>query len=89
MELFLGLAVLAFVGLVALGLLKMLIWLLVLPLQIAAWVLKGVLGLILLVPIAIIGICAASVVLPIAFGVLVLPVIFVVLGIIGLVKLIV
>ena len=86
MELFVVIAAIAFLGLMALGLLKMLFWLLVLPFKIGALLLKGVFGLIFLIPLAIFGALAVSVVLPVFVGVLALPVLVVVAGVIALVK---
>ena len=85
MELLGVVAVLAVVGLVVIGLLKLLFWVLILPIKIGLWILKGFLGFVLLVPLFILWTCAASFV-PIVIGLLVLPVLAVVAGLVVLMR---
>ena len=88
MELVFFVALLAAAGLVALGLLKLLLWMVVLPFKIGFWILQGVVTLVFLVPFLILSACAVSVVLPIVFGVIAIPVVAVVIAIVALVRLI-
>jgi hypothetical protein len=85
MELLGLVALLAVCGLVLIGLLKLLVWVLILPVKIGFWLVKGFFGLLLLAPLFILWVCAASIV-PVVFGLLVLPVLAVVLGVIVLAR---
>ena len=89
MEFLIVIATLACLGLIALALLKLCFWLLLLPLKIAACALTGFFGLIFLIPLAVLWAFAASFALPVFVGLLALPAICVVLGIIALVRFIV
>ena len=71
----------AFIGAFA----KLLISLVLLPFQVGLWLLKGVFVLLLVVPLVIISLGAASFILPVIFSVFALPVI---LGVVGIVLLI-
>jgi len=71
----------AFIGAFA----KLLVSLVLLPLQVGLWLLKGVFVLLLVVPLVIISLGAASFILPVIFSVFALPVI---LGVVGIVLLI-
>ncbi|UCG51755.1 MAG: hypothetical protein JSW58_16540 [Candidatus Latescibacterota bacterium] len=66
---------------------KLLFSLLLLPIKLGFWLLKGALGLILLVPLVLISIGAASLVFPLVISLVALPVVAVVVGIVLLVKL--
>ncbi len=76
LELFLALGVCALVGLVLLGLLKLLVALLVLPFKIVFFLAKGVLGLLLLVPAVILVIFILTNALPVILFLLILPFVF-------------
>jgi hypothetical protein len=69
-----GIALLAIVG-------KLVLALVVLPFKLCFWVFKGLLGLILVVPLAIISICAFSVGFPVILFILALPLILLGVGI--------
>ena len=64
---------------------KLLVSLVLLPFQVGLWLLKGVFVLLLVVPLVIISLGAASFILPVIFSVFALPVI---LGVVGIVLLI-
>lgn len=85
MELLGLVALLALCGLFLIGLFKLLFWVLVLPIKIGFWLVKGLLGLLLLVPLLVVCMCAASV-LPVFVGLLVIPVLVVVLGVVALAR---
>jgi hypothetical protein len=63
------------------GILKLLFGLLLLPLKMAWWMAKGLVGLLLIVPVAIVAFLVLTNVLPIVLFLLVLPVIVVVAGV--------
>jgi len=88
MELLFTIALVAVLGFAFLGLLfKALIWIVVLPFKIGIWLLQGVIGIFVIVPLVLVGVCAASAAVPIVLGLLALPVIAVVAGLVALVKL--
>ncbi|MFQ5510244.1 MAG: hypothetical protein ACE5EO_00190 [Candidatus Krumholzibacteriia bacterium] len=61
-------------GAMFIGLLKFLFWLVVLPLKLGWWVVKGAVGLVLLIPAAIVAAWAVSSVLPLVLAVVAIPV---------------
>jgi hypothetical protein len=84
LELLIVLGSIFLVGAIVIGVLKLLVWLLVLPIKLGFWIVKGVLGLIFLIPAVIIAAWAVSSVLPFVFAVIVIPVLFVVLAVVAL-----
>jgi hypothetical protein len=66
---------------------KLLFSLLILPIKLGFWLFKGALGLLLVVPIVLISVGAASLILPMVISLVALPVVAVVVGIVLLVKL--
>jgi hypothetical protein len=79
-------ALIVIIGAVAVGLLKMLFWLLVLPFKLGFWLLKGVFALVFIVPLAVISLCVATAVLPAIALVIALPVFLLVGGLVVLVR---
>jgi hypothetical protein len=74
----LGLAALVFIiGALAIGLLKLLVWLVLLPLKLGFWLLKGLIGLTIVVPLLILGVGVASAFVPLLL-VFLLPVLIIV-----------
>ena len=72
---------------VLVGILKLLVVLLLLPLKLAWWTAKGLAGLLLLIPLAALFFLVATNVFPVVLILLVLPVILVVAGVGFLMKL--
>lgn len=72
---------------VLVGILKLLVVLLLLPLKLAWWTAKGLAGLLLLIPLAALFFFVATNVFPVVLMLLVLPVILVVAGVGYLMKL--
>lgn len=79
-------ALILIVGALAAGLLKLLFCLLVLPIKLGFWMLKGVVALVFIVPLAIISLCVASTVLPVVAFAIALPITLVAGGVVLLVK---
>jgi hypothetical protein len=77
-------ALVVLLGAVAVGLLKVLFWAILLPFKVGFWLLKGLVGLVVVVPLLLVALWAASAVLPIVLVVIAVPVIFVVGGVIAL-----
>ena len=78
-------AVVFLIGGLAIGLLKLAFFLLVLPIKAGFWLLKGVIGLVFVVPVMIVSLLAASVVMPVVLVVVAIPVLLVIAGIAALV----
>ena len=76
------------VGAIAVVFFKMLFWLILLPVKLGFFIVKGLLALLLFIPALIICIGAASIVVPIIVSVIAVPVIFVIAGIVMLFKII-
>ncbi|MFH1755383.1 MAG: hypothetical protein ABIA59_06730 [Candidatus Latescibacterota bacterium] len=72
-ELLVLLGVLALFGGLLIGLLKLFVCLLILPFKVAFWLAKGVLALVLLVPLIVIGLNVFALGIPILLVVLCLP----------------
>lgn len=87
-ELLVLLGVVALAGCVAIGLLKLLVALVILPFKAAFWLAKGVIGLVLVVPLAIIFTAVMVNALPIVLFVLFIPLLLVVGGLVFFVRLI-
>ena len=85
-ELFTILATLLLVFAVAVVFFKVLIWLILLPVKMGFWLLKGLVAAVLFIPALIISIGAASIVLPIVASLIAVPVVFVVAGVVMLLK---
>lgn len=66
---------------VLIGLLKLLVALLLLPLKLAWWTAKGVLGLLFVIPLIVVGYLVVANVFPVLLILFLLPVIAVVAGI--------
>ena len=64
---------LALIGALLIGLIKLILGLVILPFKLAFWALKGLLVLLLLVPIVMIGLNIFAVGIPILLFILVLP----------------
>lgn len=79
-------ALILILGAVALGVLKVLFWLLVLPFKVGFWLLKGVFALVLIVPLTLLSLWAASAVLPVIVLAVALPVLLLIGGIVALVR---
>jgi len=79
--------VLALGVVVLVGILKLLVGLLLLPLKMAWWMAKGLMGFLLIVPLAIVAFLVLTNVFPVVLILLLLPVIVVVAGVGLLVKL--
>jgi hypothetical protein len=75
---------LLFVGALLLGALKILFVLVLLPLKIGFWILKGVVGLLLFIPVVLFWVWLLSCVYPIIVAVILVPILIVVAGIISL-----
>jgi hypothetical protein len=88
MELLLLFGILAVGAVVLIGVLKLLVGLLLLPFKLAWWMAKGLVGLLLFVPLAIICFLVLTNVFPIVLFFLLLPVIVMVAGVGLLVKLV-
>lgn len=67
---------------------KLLFALVLLPIKLGFWLVKGLLALVILIPILLISFGAVSVVVPFIFGLAVLPILIVVGGVVFLAKLI-
>lgn len=87
-ELLFMLGILALGAVVAVGFLKLLVGLVILPFKMAWWVAKGLVGLVLVVPLVLIAILVLTNVFPIFLFLLMLPVIVVAAGVGLLVKLV-
>jgi hypothetical protein len=87
-ELFFLFGVLTLGVIVLVGVLKLLVALLLLPLKLAWWVAKGLVGLLLFVPLAIVGFLVLTNVFPVILLLLLLPLVVVVAGVGLLVKLV-
>lgn len=72
--------VFAFAVLCVIGVLKLLVALVILPFKMAFWMAKGLLGLLLLIPMILLAYVVFVNALPIVFFLLVLPIIVVVTG---------
>ena len=83
MELLFIFGILAIGVVVLVGVLKLLVSLLLLPFKLAWWMAKGLVGLLLIVPVAIVGILVLTNVFPVVLLILLLPVIAVV-AVVGL-----
>jgi hypothetical protein len=73
--------ILALGAVVLIGLLKLLVALLLLPLKLAWWTARGVLGLLLVIPLIVVGYLVITNVFPVLLILLLLPVLVVVAGI--------
>ena len=87
-ELLFLLGILAVGVLVLVAILKLLVALVLLPFKLAWWMAKGLLGVLLFVPLAVVGFLVFTNVFPVIVLLLLLPLIVVVAGIGLLVKLI-
>jgi hypothetical protein len=87
-ELLLVLGFLALGGILLIGLIKLLLGLVLLPIKLGFWVLKGVLALVLLVPLVIIGVNVFAAGIPIVLFILALPLLLLFAGVLLLLKLI-
>jgi hypothetical protein len=76
------------VGAFVLFLAKLLFALVLLPIKLGFWLLKGLLALVILIPIMLVSFGAVSVVVPVALGLVALPILLVVGGAVLLAKLI-
>jgi hypothetical protein len=74
--------------LVLVGILKLLVGLLLLPLKMAWWAAKGLIGLLLIVPLAFVAFLIFTNVLPVVLFLLVIPLVLVVAGVGLMVKLV-
>ena len=74
-------------GALVVVLVKLLVALVLVPFKIGFWLLKGLLVLLLVVPVIILSLGAASIAAPFVLAVLALPVLFIVGGVILLAKL--
>jgi hypothetical protein len=83
-ELLIMFGALLFVGALLLGALKILFVLVLLPLKIGFWILKGVVGLLLFIPVVLFSVWLLSCVYPIIVAVILVPILIVVAGIISL-----
>jgi len=87
-EILLAMGFLILGGMLLIGLFKLLIGLVVLPFKLGLWVLKGVVALLLLVPLVIIGLNVVALGIPIVLAVLVLPFLLLLAGLIFFFRLI-
>ena len=87
MEFFLIIIALAFLGVLAVGFLKALFWLVVLPIKLGVWLVKGAFGFALMIVIGVLCVCVVAV-LPVLISVVALPVLAVACGVIALIKLV-
>ncbi len=74
-------------GALLLGALKVLFWLVLLPLKLSFWILKGVLGLVFLIPALLCAGFAFSGLFPFVVTVILVPVLLVVATVVALFKL--
>jgi len=74
MELLFIFVVIALFGALLIGLLKALVFLVVLPFKVAIWMAQGIIGLVLIIPLAIISFLVLASALPVIGLVLALPV---------------
>jgi hypothetical protein len=84
-ELFFVILALILGGTLLIGVLKLLVAIALIPLKLAWWLVKGVVALVLIVPLTLIAINLVAIGLPVILFVLVLPL---VLGVVGLVALV-
>ena len=80
LELLFIFGVLALLGALALGALKALMWLVILPFKVGFWLLQGVVGLIVIIPLAIVGICVLSAFFPLVLALIAVPVVLIIVG---------
>lgn len=87
MEFLVFFGVIFLVGAMLLGALKFLFWLILLPLKLSFWILKGVLGLVFLIPAMLFAGLAFSGLFPFVVTVILVPVLLVVAAVVALFKL--
>ncbi len=87
MEFLFVIVALAFLGVLAVGFLKALLWLVVLPVKLGFWLVKGAFGFALMIVIGVLCVCAVAI-LPVLVSVVAIPVIAVACGVIALIKLV-
>jgi len=73
-------------GALLIGLLKLLVAVALIPLKLAWWMVKGVVGLVLIIPLTLIAISLVATGLPVILFVLVLPLLLGVAGLVALVR---
>ena len=85
-ELFVVLAGLLLFGAIFIGMLKLLVWLIILPIKLGFWIFKGIFALFLLVPVLLIAAWAISNVVPFLFLVVAVPLFCLAAGAVALLK---
>lgn len=86
MELIVLLAAILLGGAILLGLLKFLFWAVLLPFKAAFWVVKGIIGLVFLVPFVAIFACVLSTAVPVLLTLLALPIVLALAGVVALAR---
>ena len=87
-ELLVVIAGLFLIGALFIGMLKVLVWLIVLPIKLGFWILNGIFGLFVLVPVLLIAAWAISSLVPFLFLLVAIPLFCLAAGAVALLKVI-